>query len=472
MLKKTKIAIGTLSMISIPILSIVSCGKQDSKIIEKKIMEKMTTLSANHKNILVFFNDEVTGDAAYELLKKRPDIRDGLDNFTIYKNTVSAQYTNFGFPGLLGGWDYTLKNEDIGTLSDKTNEESIWEAYSKSMNMLSKAGYSQQWHSLQYAANNGWRSDRAVSSELFKKNFPSQKNKEITITNPRQIQNYYKDTLANDSWHDFIKDSLNSAINIEKRFHINETTKPMFKFIGNESTHKNFVSIDEKTGKLNMKATSDEATISAVKQVSDVAKRIKRISQKVWDNTMVIFVSDHGSARSEYGTTNNNSKEMIALNSINSNMPNKWISNDEVGTHGVHLARMNPTLMIKPFKEKNINSKKIRFDDTTLLSNKDIPVIIRNAIQSYNKNFSYELVNKNGTDFPSFREDPLHQTGDRTINLYPVSEDDGDPQYNKKNHTHLNSKIRVTNNIYKRENWEWSDYQKTKWEKMWDPKTP
>ncbi len=464
MLKKMKVTVGILGVVSIPILSVVSCGSNNKVDIEitretKFNVERVTTLSSNHKNILLFFNDEVTGDTAYEMLKKRMDIQKKLKDFTIYKNTITNQYTNFGVPAILGGWDYTLKNQDVGTLKDKTNWESIHSAYSKMMNMMSKAGYSQQWHSMQYAARE--RNDAGPHPKDIKHFYPNQK--DLSVTYPELVNKYYN-APKQSSW---VTEHLKSTMEIKKNLKLTKTNKPIFKFIGNEATHASFAAIDPKTNEPTDHATSDEAIIGSVNYIGDFAEKIKTLSQKVWDNTMVIFVSDHGSAREKDGLTKNNSKEMIALNK-DDRMNNNWLIGDMGNTHGIHLSRMNPTLMIKPFKNQNISTKPLEFDNKTLLSNYDVPQIIKNAINEYNKTFNYEIADKNGTDYDSYRKNPLNQTTSRTITLYPVNSGHWHPEYDKKNHSRLRDKIRVTKNIYKKENWEYSDYNKDNWQKMFN----
>ncbi|CAM9114643.1 sulfatase-like hydrolase/transferase [Mycoplasma todarodis] len=463
MKKKLKISVGILAISAVPILSVVSCGKNTNKELkisdeeQIKSIKRISTLSENHKNIIMFFNDEVTGDTAYEMLNKRKDIQDKLQDFTIYKNTITNQFTNFGIPAMLGGWDFTLKNQDIGTFKDKTNWESIHSAHQRMMNMMSKAGYSQQWHSMQYATKDV--NEAAAHPEDVKHWYPNQK--DLSVTYPQMINKYYKDTNK----YSWVEEHLKSSLEIKEHLVVKKTKKPMFKFLGNEATHSHFAGVDPKTGLVTDKATSDEATISAVNYVGDFAKKVKNMSQKAWDNTMVIFVSDHGSAREKDGLTKNNSKEMTDLNKEDY-MNNQWLFNDMTNTVDVHLSRMNPTLMIKPFKNNGEASHPLQFNNKLLLSNYDVPAIIKNAIQKYDKSFDFNVANKNGADFVSYREKPLKQTTDRTITLYPVQGSQWHPEYDKKNHSHLKDQIRVTNNIYKKENWEYSDYNQNNWMKM------
>ncbi|TCG11842.1 sulfatase-like hydrolase/transferase [Mycoplasma todarodis] len=468
--KKIKIGVGILAISTIPILSVVSCGNNATKRsndkttdVKKEVYKKLdsfqriSTLSENHKNIIIFFNDEVTGDTAYEMLKKRKDIQTKLNDFTIYKNTITNQYTNFGIPAILGGWDFTLKNQDTGTFKEKTNWESIHAAHSRMMNMMSKAGYSQQWHSMQYATKE--INEAAAHPEDVKRWYPEQK--DLTVTYPKALNKHYK----NNKKYSWVEEHLKASMEIKENLAIEKTEKPMFKFLGNEATHSNFAAINPNTNEPDDNATSDEATIGAINYVGDFAEKVRSMNKRVWDNTMVIFVSDHGSARQKDGLTNNNSKEMINLNK-DGWMENKWLFDDMAESTGVHLSRMNPTLMIKPFKNNKEKTQPLLFNKKTLLSNYDVPAIIKNALQEYDNSFNYNIIDKNGTDFSSYRENPLNQTTNRTITLYPVKPGQWHPEYDKKNHSHLKDKIRVTDDIYKKEKWEYSDYNKNIWKNM------
>ena len=60
------------------------------------------------KNIVLLYFDAFATHMLDEVLQNNPEIWEGLDGFTWYKNTVSAgQDTLFGSPGIFGGEEYT-----------------------------------------------------------------------------------------------------------------------------------------------------------------------------------------------------------------------------------------------------------------------------------------------------------------------------------------------------------------------------
>lgn len=84
------------------------------------------TLSRGGKNVLVIFLDRAIGAYVPYLINEKPELKEALDGFTFYPNTLSfGRFTNFGTPGLYGGYDYSVEainaRDDV-SLKDKQNE--------------------------------------------------------------------------------------------------------------------------------------------------------------------------------------------------------------------------------------------------------------------------------------------------------------------------------------------------------------
>ena len=83
-------------------------------------------LDKNGKNVVVIMMDRMLGAFLPYLMYERPDLYDRLDGFTYYPNTVSfGGHTNFGSPGLYGGYEYTpreMNKRDDLLLYEKQNE--------------------------------------------------------------------------------------------------------------------------------------------------------------------------------------------------------------------------------------------------------------------------------------------------------------------------------------------------------------
>lgn len=84
------------------------------------------SLSREGENVVVIMLDRALGQALPYVLKEKPEIQAGLDGFTYYDNVISyGGYTNFGTPGLYGGYEYTpveMNRRDSESLVEKHNE--------------------------------------------------------------------------------------------------------------------------------------------------------------------------------------------------------------------------------------------------------------------------------------------------------------------------------------------------------------
>lgn len=103
-------------------------GTKDLKIQAEKAVEDMPTisLSRNGNNVVVIMLDKASGVFLPYILNEKPEIKDMYSGFTFYLNTISyGAYTNFGSPGLFGGYEYTperMNERDDVSLMDKQNE--------------------------------------------------------------------------------------------------------------------------------------------------------------------------------------------------------------------------------------------------------------------------------------------------------------------------------------------------------------
>ena len=83
-------------------------------------------LSKTGKNVVVIMLDRALGGYVPYLFNEKPELQEQFDGFTYYPNTISfGAYTNFGTPGLLGGYEYTpveMNKRSDEALVDKHNE--------------------------------------------------------------------------------------------------------------------------------------------------------------------------------------------------------------------------------------------------------------------------------------------------------------------------------------------------------------
>lgn len=103
-------------------------------------IKPLFSLSREGKNVMVIFLDRAIGAYVPYLVNEKPELKEALDGFVFYPNTISfGRFTNFGTPGLYGGYDYSVEainaRDDV-PLVDKQNE-----ALQVMPSLFSDAGY-------------------------------------------------------------------------------------------------------------------------------------------------------------------------------------------------------------------------------------------------------------------------------------------------------------------------------------------
>ncbi len=83
-------------------------------------------LSREGKNVIVLMLDRAMGEYIPYLFNEKPELKEQFAGFTYYANTLShGSFTNFGTPGLFGGYEYTpieMNKRDSEGLVQKHNE--------------------------------------------------------------------------------------------------------------------------------------------------------------------------------------------------------------------------------------------------------------------------------------------------------------------------------------------------------------
>lgn len=84
------------------------------------------TLSKTGKNVVVIMLDRSLNQYIPYIMNEKPEIKAQFDGFTHYDNVISfGGFTNFGTPGLYGGYEYTpveMNKRNTELLKDKQNE--------------------------------------------------------------------------------------------------------------------------------------------------------------------------------------------------------------------------------------------------------------------------------------------------------------------------------------------------------------
>lgn len=84
------------------------------------------SLSKTGKNVVVLMLDRALGEMVPYIFNEKPELLTQFDGFTYYSNVITfGGTTNFGTPGLFGGYEYTpveMNKRDTEALVDKQNE--------------------------------------------------------------------------------------------------------------------------------------------------------------------------------------------------------------------------------------------------------------------------------------------------------------------------------------------------------------
>lgn len=136
LLKKTKITNFVLITASVALL-VMSLSQsvsinRDAKEVKQytqgsQQQEEMSfPLSKTGKNVVVFMLDRAKGEYLPYIFEEKPELKEKFDGFTYYSNVISyGRSTNFGAPGLFGGYEYTpveMNKRADESLKDKHNE--------------------------------------------------------------------------------------------------------------------------------------------------------------------------------------------------------------------------------------------------------------------------------------------------------------------------------------------------------------
>lgn len=120
---------GVLSVSILGIKNVIKIGhdyKMMKPAIEKANRTPTLSFSRTGKNVVVLMMDAMISRYVPYMITDRPELKEMFDGFTFYPNTVSfGPCTNFGSPGLYGGYEYTpgeMNERDTELLVDKHNE--------------------------------------------------------------------------------------------------------------------------------------------------------------------------------------------------------------------------------------------------------------------------------------------------------------------------------------------------------------
>ncbi|NQZ28806.1 MAG: sulfatase-like hydrolase/transferase [Mycoplasmatales bacterium] len=430
------------------IASVASIEKSEKMTHSKEDITNLMEFSQNKKNVIIYFTDSLSGNGISTFLSQNPKISNKLKGFTMYDNTVSPNYTNLGVPAIVGGWDFTLDEQKYGMYKNVNGQKVVNLAHENMMSMMEKAGYTQSWHTMQYYGSGGTTFSIDPSDAMSYIG----KKRDINVTRPSWVNKAYEKNYKSDTPPQFKHMSALKEIN--QHLNLVKTKKPVFKFIGNESSHTPFSY--EENGKYYKGQGDGNSKNKSLKTTMDLfggfIDKVKSFGQEVYDNTMIMFVTDHGSHENDRASYKYLSPEM------------KKLESDFLGVKGLFkefgntsIIRNNPTILFKPFGSNN----KLKFNRKNLMSIYDVPQLILNEINKGKTNpLNYNL---NKSHNKMYSSNPLSLTN-RTLEVYNESYWYIEPG---STHTIPNVALRVHNNFYDFNNWEWTHFKaKKQWKKI------
>ena len=418
-----------------------------------KNAKKVLTLSRNHKNIVVFFSDMLNGGVALKVLEDYPQYKGIFSGFVGYANSLSTSfYTQSSIAPMMGGQKYIADRlgEISGSISDK-----VIDAYDSMIGRFIKQGfevglffpqiaemeksqynnhpmlsYSYKEFAKYYRVEKTKIVDNIVNREV-KKETSTDFSKELLLLSSFRIIPYsLKLWFYNKgNWHNLansksikLDDVLDSWANLRGVIDfttVKNTEKKQFKFLQTDLTHSPFIinkelKIDNTLKVLEHNTEEERVYFTALKTIKMVSEWIETLKREgIYDNTKIIFVSDHGSFSSPEDTPEN-------------------LPFSERFFHRAHS-----TLWVKDFKQHG----DFRVDNQLFLSNADVPAI---AYSGTGDNKDFSPIDKDPIQNP-IKERVLFSFDPYFLGTHIIK---------KKKDFYFNRYFRVKNSIFKAENWQ------------------
>ncbi len=351
--------------------------------ISKKIDgETIINFSKTKKNVILLMPDMFQGIAMENIINDSPETIENFTGFTWYRNTLSiSRVTNSSMPSLMGGFDYLpniLDKDTSHTIREKMTsamKSVITKAQDRGFDItMTKFPYTEmeemeydvllpRWHKEwnNYNTELGINSVKSDNSDLLIESaflYSSPLVAKAAIYNKGNWTKSY-----------FIKTGINENSWIAKSYnflrllpHISTTQNDKSNFILLYSfvTHFPWNYVD-KTGEIHKDVSPITTNKWTLETFAEWIKWMK--DNNVYDNTMIIIVSDHGVPWHRYE------------GEIEIDFPFKNINEDLISKE--FMMTLNPVLLVKDFGQKgdmqidnrfmsNVDVNSIIFDDVNV----------------------------------------------------------------------------------------------------------
>ncbi len=358
-----------------------SFRKMEAPDLSKKI-EPVFHLSKTGKNVIVLMQDRYFSPLIPKVLENNPQLRERLDGFVYYPNTVSfGKLTMIGTPGIFGGYDYTpfeINQRTDKTLQQKHNEAiltmpivfhqnnwnvtvadlpyenyleqpvtDMYKGYDFVNRVTTRGTYSDIW----YARHNMKKSP--FMSEGIKRNFIWFSVLKIVPPFMRQIIYHKEYWISYNKFENSAKFIDNySEIDLFPELFDSSSEKDAFFLLDNEANHESILL--QAPDYVPAENVTDFGPCGKDKTYSSMVGILLRFANfvdflkenKLYDNTKIIVVSDHGMSR-DTGIFDNKTQ----------NFP-------------FNKDNMTATLLVKDFSSRG-NLK----EDYTFMTNADTPAL-------------------------------------------------------------------------------------------------
>lgn len=306
-----------------------SFRKMEAPDLSKKI-EPVFHLSKTGKNVIVLMQDRFFSPLIPKILENNPELRERLDGFTWYPNTVSfGKLTMIGTPEIFGGYDYTpfeINRRTDKTLQQKHNEAiltmpivfnqnnwnvtvadlpyenyleqpvtNMYKGYDFINRVTTHGTYSNIW----YARNNMKKSP--FMSEGIKRNFIWFSVLKVVPPFMRQIIYHKKYWISYSKFENNAKFIDNySEIDLFPELFDSSSEKNAFFLLDNEANHESillqapdYVPVENVTNfGPGGKDETYSSMVGVLKRFADFMDFLKE--NNLYDNTKIVLVSDHG----------------------------------------------------------------------------------------------------------------------------------------------------------------------------------
>ncbi|MBO5137520.1 MAG: YidC/Oxa1 family membrane protein insertase [Spirochaetaceae bacterium] len=369
----------------------ISSGYAHAKELRNETAKTITTLepvfnvSKTEPNVFIIMLDRAISSFLPYILEEKPELKEKLDGFIYYPNTLSySNHTLIGAPPLFGGYDYTpveINKRKDESLVEKHNEallsmpvlftengfeatmaDSSWANYSWISDMRIFDSYPDiKTTATIRAYTDLWLKEHPDSSEqgarssLMKRNF-------IWYSLLKMMPTIFRDTIYNDGFYwntnkglEDLQDVVNNYASLDYLPELTGFTaeNPTYTFMVNEMTHEpaylqapDYTPLAKVTNIGTGPFAEDvhyHANIGALLRVAEWLDYMKE--NDVYDNTRIIIVADHGAGVDS------------KLFPENFDLP-------------FRPEAFNPLLLVKDF-----NSHGSIKTDTTFMTNADVPFL-------------------------------------------------------------------------------------------------